>query len=52
MLAGETPVGLAGVEVSVTGQMVVDTEMVDVTTVVESAGQLVTVEAQDRKSVV
>jgi hypothetical protein len=46
VLAGETPVGLAGIEVvSVTGQMVVETAMVEVTTLVESAGQLVTVEA-------
>jgi hypothetical protein len=49
---GELPVG-AGTEVlcpvgcvSVTGQTVVDTAMVEVTTVVESAGQLVTVGAQ------
>ena len=55
-LAGKTLLGLgapgregelaaAGV-VSVTGQTVVETAMVEVTTVVESAGQLVTLAAQ------
>lgn len=53
-LTGETPVGTAdrGVEptsavvVSVTGRTVVETGIVEVTTVVECAGQLVTVGAQ------
>lgn len=52
---GELPLGLAGDDavgvdpagpVSVTGHTVVETAMVEVTTVVESAGQLVTVGAQ------
>jgi len=44
---GETPVGAEGeVSVSVTGQIVVEIAMVEVITVVEWAGQLMTVGAQ------
>jgi hypothetical protein len=50
---GKTPLGPTGVDVSfvpvlvsVTGQIVVETAIVLVTTVVESAGQSVTVAAQ------
>jgi hypothetical protein len=54
VLAGKTLLGPAGRDgelaaagvVSVTGHTVVETAMVEVTTVVESAGQLVTLAAQ------
>jgi hypothetical protein len=45
--AGEVLDAVAPVSVSVTGQTVVDTAVVAVTTTVESAGQFVTVGAQE-----